>query len=132
MCRRVRLKISGGNGVFVVISTVWGSMTRAPSVGPRYALIELPLLASRVSTVNLTSSALRGSPWIDTSIRSVVIRHGCITGHRTSTRRSRIDDVHLGTFYWPNAIPAISVAEEVFEQSNPTGGRSAGRRAARG
>ena len=36
------------------------------------------------------------SPWIDASIRSVVIRHGCITGDRTSTRRSRIDDVHVG------------------------------------
>src|SRR5262252_7932083 len=75
MCRRVRLKISGGNGVFVVISTVWGSMTRAPSVGPRYALIELPLLASWVSTVNFTSSAVSGSPLWNLTPRRRVKRH---------------------------------------------------------
>jgi hypothetical protein len=35
MWSRVTLNSSAGNGVFVVISTVYGSTTRAPSVGPR-------------------------------------------------------------------------------------------------
>ena len=63
-------------------------MTRAPSVGPRYALIELPLLASWVSTVNFTSSAVIGSPLWNFTPRRRVKRH--VVGFGFSQRTASI------------------------------------------
>ena len=88
MCRRERLLSSGGNGVFVTSSTVWGSTTRALSVGPRYAFCKVPLFASARSTVNFTSSAVSGSPLWNFTPRRMWKRH--VFGFGLSQRSASI------------------------------------------
>ena len=88
MCTRERLVSNGGNGVFVTSSTVYGSSTRALSVDPRYEFCMAPLFASPRSIVNLTSSAVSGSPLWNFTPRRMWKRH--VLGFGFSQRSASI------------------------------------------